>query len=26
MEVFGKMAMRKAWHKGKWGWIETEDW
>ena len=23
---FGKMATRKAWHKGKWEWIETEDW
>jgi len=23
---FGKMATRKAWHKGKLGWIEIEDW
>ena len=26
MELFGKMATRKAWHKGQWEWIETEDW
>jgi hypothetical protein len=26
MELFGKMATRKAWHKGKLGWIEIEDW
>lgn len=26
MEVFGKMATRKVWLKGQWGWIEIEGW